>query len=413
MNSRKGLPLLFGVGCLMIIAVMVLGLGLVGFASVYIPRQVDRQVRAAVAALPTTLPVRNTEGGSQALPRVPVDSRGDLPAISALVDGEALTALYDDLTPGVVNIQVAVARGGQEGQGAGSGFILDRQGHIVTNNHVVDGATRVTVVFYDGTEVEAEIVGTDGDSDLAVIRVESLPQGTHPLPLGDSNGVQAGEWVVAIGNPFSLGGSMTVGIISAVGRTISSGVTPFSIPEVLQTDAAINPGNSGGPLLDLQGEVIGVNAQIATTGTRANAGVGFAIPVSVVKMVAPALIADGAYTWPWLGVQGTSVNLVLQQANDLDTQEGAYIADVSRGGPAETAGMRGATGTRMVGGAEIAVGGDVVVAVDGSRVRDFADLLAEVAFRQPGETIELTVIRNGRTVSVDVTLAPRPSTTTE
>ncbi|MBM3188532.1 MAG: PDZ domain-containing protein [Chloroflexi bacterium] len=413
MGSR-GNGVILGLGCLLLVIVMVMGLGLVAFGALYIPRQVERQVQAAlterpvvtrvveVAAEPTARALPSTGRAGAAAP-----SAGSSSAVPA-IESEDLTALYQQLTPGVVNIQVVVQRMGTSGEGAGSGFILDDAGHIVTNNHVVAGATKVVVVFFDGTEVEAKVVGTDADSDLAVVRVERLPEGTHPLPLGDSSQVQAGEWVVAIGNPFNLGGSMTVGIISAVGRTISSGVTPFSIPEVLQTDAAINPGNSGGPLLNLRGEVIGVNAQIATSGVRANAGVGFAIPVNVVRIVAPALIERGAYSWPWLGVQGSSVNLMLQQANDLPSQEGAYIAGVVRNGPAAAAGMQGSTGTTTIDGIEVPTGGDVVTAVDGRPIRDFADLLAEIAFRQPGQTVSLTVLRGNRTVQVDVTLAPRP-----
>jgi 2-alkenal reductase len=187
-----------------------------------------------------------------------------------------LASLYEDVNPGVVNIQVYVERAGMTGAGAGSGFILDEDGHIVTNHHVVADANPVTVIFYDGTEVQAEIVGTDGDSDLAVVRVDELPEGVHPLPLGASSAVSPGDWVIAIGNPFSLGSSMTLGIVSAVGRTIPTAETRFSIPSAIQTDAAINPGNSGGPLLTTNGQVVGVNAQIeSTTGT--NSGVGFTI----------------------------------------------------------------------------------------------------------------------------------------
>jgi len=205
----------------------------------------------------------------------------------------------DNMNPGVVNIQVFVD-GALGGQGAGSGFILDEAGHIVTNNHVVDQADAVTVIFYNGFEANAEIIGLDDDSDLAVLQVEEMAGGAIPLPLGDSNQLSAGQWVVAIGNPFSLGGSITLGIVSAVGRSIPSGVTPFAIPEAIQTDAAINPGNSGGPLLNLQGQVVGVNAQIRTTGVvPANSGVGFAVPVNVVRQVVPVLIAQGQYQWPW------------------------------------------------------------------------------------------------------------------
>jgi 2-alkenal reductase len=320
---------------------------------------------------------------------------------------DLLVNLYKQLNPGVVSIQVHIERGPISGSAAGSGFILDNAGHIVTNNHVVAGATQVTVIFYNAIEAEARIVGTDDDSDLAVIQVDRLAEGAHPLPLGDSDQVQVGEWVVAIGNPFGLSGSMTVGIVSAVGRMIPS-ETPFTIPQAIQTDAAINPGNSGGPLLNLRGEVIGVNAQIATGGSPASAGVGFAIPSNVVRLVVPALIERGAYDWPWLGIQGTSVNLFIMRANRLETQQGAYIDSVIQGSPADRAGLRGSTGSRVVNGLEVPVGGDVIIEADGRPIRDFSDLLVAVAFKRPGDPLTLTILREGQRQGVTVTLAPRP-----
>jgi 2-alkenal reductase len=299
-------------------------------------------------------------------------------------------------------------RRGAIGQGAGSGFILDDSGRIVTNNHVVAGADRVTVIFFNGIEAEAEILGTDDDSDLAVIEVDELPDGTYPLALADSDQAKVGQWVVAIGNPFGLSGSMTLGIVSAVGRTIPSGATTYSIPEAIQTDAAINPGNSGGPLLNLQGEVLGVNAQIRTNGERANAGVGFAIPSNTVQLVAPVLVRRQPYQWPWVGVQGANVTLLIMEANDLETQQGAYIDRVIANSPAAEGGLRGTSDTRSIDSVPIPVGGDVVVAVDGQPVVDFADLLVRVAFRSPGDTLELTVLRDGQSRQVSVTLAPRP-----
>ena len=333
----------------------------------------------------------------------PGQSQPALPGFSP----DLLVNLYKQLNPGVVSIQVHIERGPISGSAAGSGVILDNAGHIVTNNHVVAGATQVTVIFYNAIEAEARIVGTDDDSDLAVIQVDRLPEGAHPLPLGDSDQVQVGEWVVAIGNPFGLSGSMTVGIVSAVGRMIPS-ETPFTIPQAIQTDAAINPGNSGGPLLNLRGEVIGVNAQIATGGSPASAGVGFAIPSNVVRLVVPALIERGAYDWPWLGIQGTSVNLFIMRANRLETQQGAYIESVIQGSPADRAGLRGSTGSRVVSGLEVPVGGDVIIEADGRPIRDFSDLLGAVAFKRPGDPLTLTILRAGQRQQVTVTLAPRP-----
>lgn len=277
----------------------------------------------------------------------------------------------------------------------------------MTNQHVVVEANVVTVVFYDGTEVEAEIVGTDADSDLAVVKVDQLPEGVHPLSLGASSAVSPGDWVIAIGNPFSLGSSMTLGIVSAVGRTIPTVETPFSIPSAIQTDAAINPGNSGGPLLTMDGQVVGVNAQIqSTTGT--NSGVGFAIPSDVVKLVVPTLIEQGAYAWPWLGVSGTDVSLLVQEANDLEMQDGAYIDEVVANSPAAEAGLQGSTAQRPILGQVVPVGGDIIIEVDGKLVEDFTDVLTTVAFRQPKDAVELTVLRDGEQQQVTVELAKRP-----
>jgi 2-alkenal reductase len=316
-----------------------------------------------------------------------------------------LIQLHDRLNPGVVNINVIVSRQGQFGQGAGSGFIIDDQGHIVTNNHVIEGATQVTVVFFNGFESEAQVIGADPDSDLAVVQVNNVPNNAHPLELGDSDKVQVGEWVIAIGNPFGQTSSMTVGIVSATGRLLESGVANYSIPQGIQTDAAINPGNSGGPLLNMLGEVIGVNAQIQTGGVAANAGVGFAIPSNVVRHVVPTLIQEGVFQWPYLGVSGGPVNLFIAQANNLQTQQGAYIDSVTPGGPAAQAGLRGTQSTTQEG---IPVGGDVVVAANGQPINSFQDLLAVVAFSRPGDTLDLTIVRNSQQRNVTVTLAPRP-----
>jgi 2-alkenal reductase len=360
-------------------------------------------------------PVTDTQATQVAIPVLTLPAAVTEPEVAAQLppvqggldpDSEPLSALYGQLNPGVVNIQVFLGQG--QGGGAGSGFIMDEQGHIVTNNHVVAGAELVTVVFYNGIEAEADIIGTDDDSDLAVIKVAELPSGTHPLPLGDSDQVVVGEWVIAIGNPFGLGSSMTLGIVSAVGRTIASGATPFSIPQAVQTDAAINPGNSGGPLLNLQGEVIGVNAQIATSGVGVNSGVGFAIPVNVVRRVAPVLIEVGSYQWPWLGIEGGSVTFLVAQANNLETQQGAYIQSVVPGGPAERAGLRGSSGVTTIEGVEVPVGGDIIIEADGRPVIDFNDLLIDIAFRAPGDEMNLTIIRDGQRQQITLTLEARP-----
>ena len=217
-----------------------------------------------------------------------------------------------------------------------------------------------------------------------------------------------GDWVVAIGNPFGLSSSMSMGIVSAIGRTIPAGSTSFSIPMAIQTDAAINPGNSGGPLLNLDGQVVGVNAQIASS-SDSNSGVGFSIPSNIVRRVIPTLIKTGAFQWSWLGIEGASVNIFIAQANNLSVDKGAYIVRTVPGGPADQAGLQGAANTTSVQGFDVPVGGDVVIAVDGTPVNDYADLQALLAEKDPGTKVELTIIRNGQQQQVTVTLAPRPN----
>ncbi len=408
--NNKQFAVLAGIGCLVLFLVLAVAV----FAVVYFPFTMNRNsvataeatvaVRAPATAVvvPTFTPAAPGGSSPGAAPSpAPQGAPGSAPT--------ELTGLYQQVDPGVVSIDVFIQSGQAAGQAAGSGFILDNQGHIVTNNHVVAQAQRVMVIFYDGTQVNASIVGTDPDSDLAVIQVDHLVDGAHPLPLGDSEQVQPGQWVVAIGNPFQLGGSMTLGIVSATGRAIPSGATQFDIPLAIQTDAAINPGNSGGPLIDLAGQVVGVNAQIATGGVQANAGVGFAIPSNVVRLVAPALIETGSYQWPWLGVEGTSVNLLIQEANNLESQRGAYIDRVLSNGPAIQAGLQGSSGTTQVEGLTVPTGGDVIIAADGQPIADFNSLLVTVAFKKPGDTLDLTVLRNGQQRQITVTLAQRPA----
>lgn len=353
--------------------------------------QATQGAALAATALPT-VGVQNSAGGQ----------------IGPGLASDALVRLHQAVAPGAVNILVVINQGNQVGAGAGSGFLLDDKGDIVTNNHVVADATQVTVAFYNGFQAEAKVLGTDPNSDLAVVRVDNLPKGVHPLPLGDSDQVQVGEWVVAIGNPFEESGTMTVGIVSAIGRTIPSGATQFNIPNAIQTDAAINPGNSGGPLIDMNGQVIGVNSQIETGGsTNASAGIGFAIPSNVVRKVAPVLINKGTYQWPWLGITGTAVTLGLAQANNLPTQQGAYIDQIVPNGPAAKAGLKGSTNS--LGNNGIPTGGDVVIAADGKQISSFDDLLVYISNKNPGDKVQLTVLRGGHQQEVTVTLEPRPA----
>ena len=266
---------------------------------------------------------------------------------------------------------------------------------------MVHGADAIDVIFTDSTTIVADLVGEDLHSDLAVIQVSSLPAGVQPLPLGDINEVAVGQTVVAIGNPFGLGGTLTRGIVSALGRSIPA-LTAFSIPQAIQTDAPINPGNSGGPLLNLRGQVVGVNAQIETgDGSRMNSGVGFAIPVSIVARVIPALIQNGEYQWGWLGVVGGTINPAMVEAMDLPVQKGAYISHVVDDGPADRAGLRGSRDETTVDGRRTEVGGDIIVAIDGQPVSSFEDILIYIALNtHPGQQVVLTILRDGQTQDV-------------
>lgn len=376
-------------------AILFLGLVLagprVGQAMGWVPRSEPAPDQGSPLQEATTTPLVET----------PAEPKADL------FNSQPLRDLYNAASPGVVSIYVSQT-GVQSQSGAGSGFIYDQQGHIVTNNHVVSGADLIVVDFANGFQSTAELVGTDKDSDLAVIKAEQLPDSAHPLPLGNVGDVEVGQWVVAIGNPFGLNTSMTLGITSAKGRAIPSGTTPFSIPEAIQVDAAVNPGNSGGPLLSMDGKVIGVNAQIASGGTRANAGVAFAIPVSIVKQVVPTLIAEGEYQWPWLGISGTGVDLFIQEANDLEEQKGAYVVEVVPDSPAADAGLQGSKSAATVSGVDVPVGGDVIIGINGEPIRNFNDLLINIANNEIDAQLDLTVIRDGEEVELTVVLKPRP-----
>jgi S1-C subfamily serine protease len=313
----------------------------------------------------------------------------------------ALIDLYQQANPSVVYIIVPSV-------GSGSGFVFSQDGYIVTNNHVVRGGSSYEVVFSDGERRAGELVGTDPDSDLAVLHVVDMPAGVVSLPLGDSGAIQVGQLVVAIGNPFGEQGSMSLGIISGLGRSLPSqrgvqgSISTYSLPQVIQTDAPINPGNSGGPLLDLAGEVVGVNSAIASaTGT--NSGVGFSIPVNAVKRIVPELIRTGDYHYSYMGASFDSeVSLEELAVYGLDQTQGAYVASVTLGSPADVAGLVAAD-------PQTGSGGDLIVAIDGRQISDFADLNAYLVFNSsPGQTVELTVLRNGTEVSLPLTLGERP-----
>ena len=336
----------------------------------------------------------------------PIDSNAENPAAQE----EGLVALYENVSPGTVAIITD--------QGQGSGFVYDSQGHVITNFHVIEGAQTIEVRFTSGFMAYGTIIGTDTDSDLAIIKVDAPAEELHPLPLGDSDSLKVGQTVVAIGNPFGLDGTMTVGIISALGRTLDAiretpEGRPFTAGDIIQTDAAINPGNSGGPLFNTSGEVIGINRAIRTnsttdTGQPVNSGIGFAISVNIIKRVAPVLIETGKYDYPFLGISSMD-SLSLEVVNELglSTYTGAYVTEVVSGGPADQAGIKaGSTSTGITG---LLGGGDLIVAIDGRDVRTFDELLAYlITNKGPGDTVTLTVLRGTEKVDVPITLDKRP-----
>ena len=330
----------------------------------------------------------------------------------AALDG-SLEALYEKYSPGVVSLQFTTA----EGSGQGTGFVIDKEGHIVTNYHVASGIDQLEVHFSSGLKVYGQVIGSDMDSDLAVIKVDVDPSELVPLTLGDSNLIKVGQTVVAIGNPYGLSGTMTVGVVSARGRVLDSmrqtaAGTYYSSGDTIQTDALINPGNSGGPLLNLNVEVIGVNRAIQTAGLSAtgdaiNTGIGFAISSNIVRKVVPSLIEKGSYAYPYLGMTSySSMSLAMMEALELPQSTGAYVSSVVEGGPAATAGIRGGTMESSVQG--LLKGGDLIIAVDGQPIKDFSELMSYmVVNKNPGETITFTVIRDGQTLDVDVVLGQR------
>ncbi|MFN2135096.1 MAG: S1C family serine protease [Candidatus Promineifilaceae bacterium] len=361
----------------------------------------DAIVEAVVATITARSPVP-TRVAEEPTP-VPINSNAQ--SLSVVPDlQDRLVEVYEHINPSVVHIFVFdEIEGTALPLGTGSGFVFDNDGYVVTNNHVIAEGDRFEVVFADGSRRDAELIGSDIDSDLGVLKVDGLPSGVKPVALGDSRDLHVGQFVVAIGNPFGEAGSMSVGIVSGLGRTLESqriaeGGGRYSLPEVIQTDAAINPGNSGGPLLDLTGEVVGVNSAISTrTGT--NSGVGFSIPVNAVRQIVPFLIKDGAYTYPYMGIRMLSLNLELQEQLDVPQATGAYVTETTENSPALEAGLIGENGP----------GGDLIIAVDGHPVITSDDLIAYLVFETVvGDTIELTVIRDGEEIVVPLTLGVRP-----
>ncbi len=377
---------------------------------------------AAPAAVITT-----GQSASAPLTSAPVAANPQAAAdVAALQSG--YEAIYQHVNPSVVTImissQVSGQGNGQNSQGQvvptaeGSGFIWDTAGHIVTNNHVIQGAARISVTFSDGSSYDAKLVGADPNSDLAVIQVTGVPAALlKPVSVGDSTQVKVGQLVVAIGNPYGLSNTMTTGIVSGIGRSIQAGANnsqnssttapSFSIPDVIQTDAAINPGNSGGVLVDMSGALIGVPSQIELA-SGSNSGVGFAIPSAIVSRVVPQLISTGTAAHSYLGFSGGTITADVISALNLQAgQQGILVASVVAGGPAEKAGLQGAT---VDANGNPTAAGDIITGINGKPVTTFEDLVSYLAnSTQPGQAVTLNVLRNGKDIQVKVTLGTQPT----
>lgn len=319
-----------------------------------------------------------------------------------------LAQIFEQTEQGVVSIAVQKPTRVFSTNGEGSGLVYDKAGYIITNNHVVDGAMKIIVTFIDGSSYVAKIVGKDPFTDLAVIKIDIPSSDLSPLKLGDSSKSRVGEQVAAIGNPFGLSGSMTSGIISQLGRNLPSQGTGFLIPDVIQTDAAINPGNSGGPLLNMYGEVIGINTAIYSK-TGDFSGVGFSIPSNTVSKIIPILIEEGKYDHPWVGITSVDVDPDLADVLELDRAKGIQVMSVMQGSPAAKAGIKGSSIIKEVDGIEYTIGGDIILAIDGNEVRKIDDVLIHLQREKSvSDKVIFKILRDGNIIDVVVTLDKRP-----
>lgn len=413
---------------------------------------IQKQAEEALQSVADTFDQGDT--GNATVEAKPMAQATSLPSLSSsevtsllAAYEESLTKVYEDVNPSVVNIRVLadiptvvmeipsipgnpfnfpgmpespedpdqqIPENPQLQEGLGSGFVWDKQGHIVTNNHVVDQAKKIEITFSDGTIVPAEVVGKDPYSDLAVLKVELPSEQLKPVELFDSHQVKVGELAIAIGNPFGYEGTMTVGIVSAIGRNLPategnlSGPT-YSIPDIIQTDAPINPGNSGGVLVNEQGQVLGVTFAIESA-VQSNSGIGFVIPSSIVNRVVPTLIAKGHYEHPYLGISGISMTPDLATAMDLDeSQRGVLIGEVMPNSPAEKSNLQGSEEKATIDGQDVSVGGDVIVAIDDNEIKGMDELIAYLANNtEIDQKVSLTILRDGEKMDVDLKLEARP-----
>ncbi|HEX6117340.1 MAG TPA: trypsin-like peptidase domain-containing protein [Solirubrobacterales bacterium] len=359
------------------------------------------------------------DGDATAAPSLP-----SLPAASTESDGQSpVNQIYERTSDGVVYIEADGVRdpqqelspfGGppQQRTATGSGFVLDEEGHVLTNAHVVDGADEVRVsIGEDGDPVPAKVVGADPSTDLALLDADADSADLHPLPLGKSSGLAVGDPVVAIGNPLGLDHTATAGIVSALGRTIDS-PNGFSITNAIQTDAPINPGNSGGPLFDAEGEVVGINSQIATAGGQGNIGIGFAVPAETAGEVVDDLLDDGEVSQAFLGLTGADITPQATEVLDLPVDDGVLVQDVVPDGPADEAGIEAGSAEARIGPGAIQIGGDIITEVAGEPVDSMEDVIAAVEAREPGDDLEVTVLRDGDEETVTAELANRPEQAT-
>ena len=320
----------------------------------------------------------------------------------------SLIEIFEKAEPGVVRVNIQKNQTENETGGVGSGFVFDKKGHIITNAHVIDDATKTIVTFLDGRSYNAEIIGIDESTDIGVIKVNADLKLLHPLSLGDSSNLKVGETITAIGNPFGLSGSMTSGIISQMGRLLPSN-SGFSIPDVIQTDAAINPGNSGGPLLNMRGEIVGINTAIQST-TGEFTGVGFAIPSQTVAKIVPTLISEGEYKHPWIGISGRDIDPDTANILGLKNTLGFLIITVVEDSPAFDAGLIGSNKTIEVESREYSVGGDIITAVDGIDIRKIDDILIHLQrVKTVGDEMVLEILRDNRTTNIAIILQERPN----
>ena len=367
-------------------------------------------VVAVFAALAFATGLVSSGGGSTTTIREVVRASGATPAAAVTAgdeSGNAVNEIYKADANGVAFIESKVA----EGVASGSGVVLDDEGHVLTNNHVVEGGEEIRVSFEsEGQMYPAEVVGTEPNSDLALLKVEAPAAQLHPLTLGDSSKMEVGDPVVAIGNPFDLQRTVTSGIVSALQREITA-PDGVAIKNVIQTDAAINPGNSGGPLINADGEVIGINSQIYTggEGSEGNVGIGFAIPINTAKEEIAKLESGTADEHGYLGISGATITPELAHAFNLPVEEGVLVQQVEEGGPAAAAGIQGATTAAEVEGQEFGLGGNIITAVDGEKIASTEDLVKAISDAHAGETVEVTMVRNEGTTTVSVQLAERPA----